>query len=73
VTEVADMVEFLINDIQAAVRPWHPFKCRISHLLKAGKNNLKLKVTNSMKNFIEKEPKPSGILGDVRLLIRNEH
>lgn len=66
--EVADVVEFIINGIQAVVRPWRPYRCKITHLLRAGENTITIKVTNSMKNFIEKEPKASGILREVRLL-----
>ena len=66
-TEVADMVEFVINGTTASVRPWHPYECEIRSLLRPGANTVALKVTNSMKNFLEGDPKPSGILGKVWL------
>lgn len=64
---VADMVEFIINGKTASARPWHPYGCEIRKLLKH-KNSLTLKVTNSMKNFIEAEPKASGLIGEVYLI-----
>lgn len=66
-TEVADMVEFLVNDTRAAVRPWPPCSCEVKSLLHQGRNVIVLKVTNSMKNFLEGEAKPSGLLGKVFL------
>ena len=66
-TEVADMVEFIVNEERAGVRPWPPYRCEISPLLKPGQNTIALKITNSMKNFIEGDTKPSGLLGSVRL------
>jgi hypothetical protein len=66
-TEVADMVEFIVNGESAAVRPWPPYRCEIRSLLKPGQNTISLKIINSMKNFIEGDAKPSGLLGSVRL------
>jgi hypothetical protein len=66
-TEVADMVEFIVNNTRAAACPWPPYRCEISSLLHPGRNALALKITNSMKNFLEGEAKPSGLLGRVRL------
>ncbi len=68
IDNVADMVEFIINGKTAAIRPWHPFSCEIRKLLKP-KNSLILKVTNSMKNFLEGETKASGLFGKVYLTL----
>jgi SAM-dependent methyltransferase len=65
--EVADMVEFVVNDTCAAVRPWPPYRCEIRPLLHPGQNILTLKITNSMQNSLEGVAKPSGLLGYVRL------
>ena len=67
VAEVADMVEFIVNNTRAAVRPWPPYRCEIRSLLHPGGNVLALKITNSMKNLLEGEAKPSGLLGRVCL------
>ena len=68
VPEVADMVEFSVNENPVGVRPWPPYRCEIKAYLQPGTNRLSLKVTNSMQNFIEGKPKPSGLLGDVYLI-----
>ena len=65
--EVADMVEFIVNDTSAGVRPWPPYRCEIRQLLHPGQNTIALKVTNSMQNFLEGKLKPSGLLGNVYL------
>ena len=67
-TEVADMIEFIINGECASVRPWQPYKCEIRQFLQK-QNTISLKVTNSMRNFLEKDAKPSGLLGVVSLRI----
>jgi hypothetical protein len=66
--EVGDMVEFILNGTATTVRPWKPFVAKLNGNLNEGENKLQLKVTNSMKNFIESVPKPSGLLGEVKLL-----
>ncbi len=42
-TEVADMVEFIINGECVSVRPWQPYKCEIRSFLKR-QNTISLKV-----------------------------
>lgn len=67
VTDVADMVEFIVNDACAEVRPWSPYGCDIRPFVHLGMNKISLKVTNSMQNFLEGTPKPSGLIGFVRM------
>ncbi|MFC1719284.1 glycosylhydrolase-like jelly roll fold domain-containing protein, partial [Candidatus Poribacteria bacterium] len=62
-TEVADMVEFIINGTSTEVHPWPPYRCEIRSLLSPGQNTIALKITNSMQNFLEGKAKPSGLLG----------
>ena len=66
---IADMVEFIVNGEVASVRPWAPYACEITSLLHSDENSITLKVTNSMKNFLECEAKPSGLLGKVCLRV----
>ena len=72
VDEIADMVEFIINSKTASIRPWAPYSCEISSLIKSGENTIALKVTNSMKNFLEGETKPSGLLSSFYIKISNK-
>jgi hypothetical protein len=64
-SELADCVEVWVNGQPAGTRIWRPWEVDISSQLRQGKNELTLKVTNSLVNFIEGEKKASGILGSV--------
>ena len=64
--EVGDMAEFMVNGESVAVRAWPPFTARIGEV-EEGEALLQIRVINSMANFIESDPKPSGLLGPVRL------
>lgn len=68
VSGAGDMVEFVLNGTTTVVRPWKPFVAKLNGSLIKGENKVQLKVTNSMMNFIEATPKPSGLLGEVKLL-----
>jgi len=59
------MMEVDINGSAAGTRPWPPWEVDITHWAHPGMNDLALKITNSMQNFLEGVPKPSGLLGKV--------
>lgn len=65
---VSDMVEIVMNGRSAAVRLWQPWEADVTDLVKPGMNTLTLKVTNSMLNFLESQPRKSGLTGRVRLV-----
>lgn len=67
VDSVNDAVEIVVNGKSADVRLWQPWEADITELVEPGRNVLTLKVTNSMINFLEGEPRPSGLMGRVRL------
>lgn len=69
VEKVADMVEFVVNGASAGLRPWPPFEMDITALVKPGPNTLELRVTNSLANLLLSEPRPSGLLGPVKILV----
>ena len=69
VEDVGDMFEAVVNGLPAGVRPWRPWKLDISKLVHPGENQLTLKVTNSMQNFMEGVPRASGLLGRARIEI----
>ncbi len=56
-----DVLEVVINDNEGIVVPWNPYKVDITGLVKPGKNNIKLKVTNTLINILEAVQKKSGI------------
>lgn len=68
VEDVRDFVEIVVNGKTADVRLWQPWEADITGLVRAGVNHLTLKVTNSMANFFEASPRPSGLMGRVKLV-----
>ncbi|MCE5315664.1 MAG: glycosyl hydrolase [Armatimonadota bacterium] len=64
---VNDAVEIIVNGHSADVRLWQPWEADITNLVAKGRNTLSLMVTNSMANFIEAQPKASGLMGRVHI------
>jgi len=58
-----------VNDQDAGVVAWEPFECCVGRLLLAGKNRLRLEAANSFVNFVESEPRLSGITVGVTLRV----
>lgn len=67
IDDVADMVEVAVNGATAGARLWRPWEVDVTEFLRPGHNLLELRVTNSMTGFMEASPRPSGLLGAVRL------
>jgi hypothetical protein len=63
----ADMAEVLVNGKRAAVLPWEPWEADITKYVKAGDNDITVRVANSMVNLLIQQPKASGLLGAVEL------
>ena len=68
---VGDLAEVVINGRRVAVLAWEPFKADVTNHLRRGRNKITLKVANSMQNLLCQQPKPSGILGEVRIVTYN--
>ncbi|MDP4190243.1 MAG: glycosyl hydrolase [Bacteroidota bacterium] len=56
-----DVLEVIVNNSEARVIPWHPYRLDINSLLRKGNNKITLKVTNTLINMLEGVKKPSGI------------
>ena len=54
------------------MRAWEPFVWDISPAVRTGQNDLEIKVANSLQNLLVQQPKPSGILGPVRIVPHKE-
>jgi hypothetical protein len=63
-----DVLEVSVNGSEGRVVPWYPYRTDISELLKAGKNVLELRVTNTLINVLEGVQKISGILATPKLV-----
>ncbi len=67
-----DMVEVLVNGRSCGVRAWEPWAVEITEAISGPTNEIELRVANSLQNLLVQEPKPSGILGRVRIIPRKE-
>jgi len=63
-----DLAEVIVNGISCGVQAWEPFAWDISEAVSSGQNDLQIKVANSLQNLLLQEPKPSGLLGQVRIV-----
>lgn len=59
-----DVLEISINGEKPKILPWHPYKLYITDSVRTGKNNIKLKVTNTLINMLEGVKKNSGLLSE---------
>ena len=58
----ADTVEFVVNGVVAGIRPWAPYDIDITTFVKAGPNEIELRVTNSLANTLLGDARSSGLL-----------
>lgn len=63
-----DLVEVLVNGKSCGVRAWEPWRVEITSAAQVGKNELELRIANSLQNLLVQEPKPSGLLGPVHIV-----
>ena len=68
-SKVANLSDIWVNDKQVKVLAWEPFKTDLTRYLKPGKNKITIKVTNTLHNLLLKEPYPSGLLEEVKILV----
>ena len=66
---VHEIAELIINDQEIGVRMWAPYQFDISGILHEGKNTLRINVSNTPANNLEKVKLASGIMGAVRVLV----
>ncbi|MGE5529973.1 MAG: glycosyl hydrolase [Patescibacteria group bacterium] len=62
-----DLAELLVDGVSLGKRPWHPYELDASAALQPGRHRLTVKITNSMANLLNGNPKPSGLLGPVEV------
>ncbi len=63
-----DLAEGIVNGKSCGARAWEPFEWDITAVVKSGSNDLEIRVANSLQNLLVQEPKPSGLLGKVRIV-----
>lgn len=62
-----DLAEIIVNGISSGMRAWEPFEWDITDLVTPRENELSIKIANSMQNLLVSAPRPSGLLGHVRI------
>jgi hypothetical protein len=67
-----DVLEVILNDQQAGVRLWPPYRTEITGLLRPGENTLELRAANTLVNLLEATARPSGLSGAPRLVAYNQ-
>ncbi|WP_079912934.1 glycosylhydrolase-like jelly roll fold domain-containing protein [Paenibacillus sp. 32352] len=65
--EAHEMAEVWVNGQFAGVRMWHPYRLNIEAYVKQGENELRVAVTNSLANRIDRDKRPSGLIGPVSI------
>jgi hypothetical protein len=60
--------EVFVNGVSAGAVAWEPYELDISSLLNAGSNRIGIQVANTLENLLYGTGKPSGILGQVRII-----
>ena len=70
VEKMRDIAEFFVNDENVGTKAWAPYTVDITNSIKSGKNDIEIRITNTMANMIQGKVVKSGILGDVRIFIR---
>jgi len=63
-----DVLEVEVNGTVAGVRLWDPYRVDVTDLIRAGANELTLRVANTIANLLNAVDRPSGIMGPPRLV-----
>jgi hypothetical protein len=66
---LAEAARVFLNGQEAGLLPWPPWRLEVGRFLKAGRNILEIEVTNTQANQMYEQPRPSGLLGDVGLVV----
>lgn len=66
--DVRDCAEVCMNGVLIGSRTWLPYNFDITQHARIGKNELVVKVCNTLINTLEKVEQPSGMLGCVRII-----
>ncbi len=67
-----DLCEVIVNGRSCGVRAWEPWSVEITRAVGGPTNEIEVRVANSLQNLLVHEPKPSGLLGRVRIVPRKE-
>jgi hypothetical protein len=63
-----DAVEAVVNGRSAGVRAWRPYELDVSDFVRAGENEVELRVANTAANLFGCDPRASGLRAPPRLV-----
>ena len=69
--DIREIAELHINGRKAGVRPWRPYRWEITDGLKAGGNDIRIRVWNTLTNLLDLKEYDSGIIGKVRIVSKD--
>lgn len=69
---VGDLVEVRLNGKSVGTRAWPPYHLEVTAEVRRGRNDVELRIANTLHNLFRQEPRPSGLLGGVELLQAEE-
>lgn len=68
--DIREAAALSINGETAGVRPWRPYRWEITGMVKAGVNDVRIRVWNTLTNLLDLKDFDSGIIGKVRFVSR---
>jgi len=69
---VDDVLDVMVNDRSAGVRPWPPYSIDVTDVVTSTENLIELTVANTPANLLSGVERPSGLAGPPRLMILRE-
>lgn len=63
-----DVLEVSFNGSEGRVAPWHPYRLDVTDLVRAGENEVEIRVTNTLINILEGVTHPSGLFQRPRIV-----
>ncbi len=67
--KVHEIAHVYINNCDAGVKMWSPYRVDITNFIQQGLNSIKIEITNSMANRYEQVSLESGLIGPIRILV----
>lgn len=70
--KVGDLVDVRLNGEAVGVRAWPPYEVEVTGKLRPGKNEIEIRIANTLHNLFRLDRRPSGLLGSVQLVAAKE-
>ena len=67
--KVGDLVDVRLNGESVGVRAWPPYEVEVTGKLRRGKNEIEIRIANTLHNLFRRDRRPSGLLGSVQLMV----